>query len=267
MQTTRSPRSIVFSCAAFLAPFMFLDLAGQPWSLVSHAVAPRTLEVARRAALKTSLRADGVPTATASSSPPLFVGSSTTTPTITTSVVATPTIATSVVATPTIAAASAPSSTTAPSPSPTPPVSVATPAPRGCLVAVLDLHAREPHLGSNPWPEISVRGLRDVGGEGSAASSRAPLTYADGTRIALTAAPIYQLLTCRRSALLEAKGVVLSGRSHPAGHQSIDLRGMRFVLKLTSTPGARTYIMRLSISLIHYDRTTTGLSGTLFVTA
>jgi len=107
--------------------------------------------------------------------------------------------------------------------------------------------------------------MRNVRGEGSRATSYTPVFYADGQGVSFSSGRSYQVLVCARYTLVDLKGVVLSGQSHPRGHQSANLRGDRFELAVTQDPQRRrqpaTFSVRLRIPRVHYDRTTRGLHG------
>jgi len=161
----------------------------------------------------------------------------------------------------------------------TPPAPVATtvpstvgPAPRplrGCVVATLNLVAPARRGVHNPRPAVTVNNVRNARGEGSGATSRTAVVYADGQGVSFSSSRSYQALVCARYTLVDLKGVVLSGQSHPRGHRSATLRGDKFELTVTADPRRRrqpaTFSVRLRIPRMHYDRISRGLRGRLDV--
>jgi len=162
--------------------------------------------------------------------------------------------------------------TTPPAPNvPTAPTTVG-PTPRplhGCVVAALNLAAPALRGVRNPRPTLTVNDVRNARGEGSRATSYTPVFYADGQGVSFSSGRSYQALVCARYTLVDLKGVVLGGQSHPRGHGSTNLRGDRFELTVTEDSRRRrqpaTFSVRLRIPRVHYDRTTRSMHGRLDV--
>jgi len=147
---------------------------------------------------------------------------------------------------------------------------VSTPPPlHGCTVSALGLHALTPRKVRAPRPASAVDDVRNVRGEGSRATSRTPVFYADGQQVSFYSSRSYVSLVCARYTLVDLTGTVIFSQPSARGHHGVNLRGDRFELTVREEPRRRrqpvTYDLRLRIPRIHYDRTAKRLVGTLLI--
>jgi len=133
-------------------------------------------------------------------------------------------------------------------------------------VSFVQLRA-QPHALSRP--ALAVNDLRNVGREGSRATSRTSLFFSDGRLIAFYSSRSYRSLACGRDTLIDVRGVIAFGGTNLRGGRHTNLRGDAFRVRVTRAVARRrqplTFSVRVEIPRIGFDRTYHRLRGAVDV--
>jgi len=118
-----------------------------------------------------------------------------------------------------------------------------------------------------PRPALAVNGLRNVGREGSRATSKTALFFSGSVRVSFYASRSYHYLACGRYTLLDVRGVIVSGGTVPRGKRHVNPRGDTFRVRVTRDPLQRrkpvTFSVRVEIPRLRFDQTYRRLRGAI----